>query len=307
MKDPAFLFYSKDFYEGTRLMLPEERACYIDLMIYQHQNGFIPNDFKRVIMYCSGVDQATLQATLQAKFKQCSEGWYNERLNIAISQREKYAQKQSLSGKIGQFWKKAKAMLPAREYDELRKVLDNYSSSDIYEYISKYDSINEATLIGLLKHLGNAIVNENIIKDIEKEEKEGTGEKEEKGKDWRTDFEVYKSDLREAFMALAYDQHFVGQQQKFLPNVDIPLTLEKACTNYWATEAGWKHKRRQQAATIDWRTTLTNSLSQPQNKVYKNGTTTTSTSQQEDRKRGERSRMAGLAAAILSESARKTN
>jgi len=35
MKDPAFLFYSKDFYEGTRTMLPEERACYIDLMIYQ--------------------------------------------------------------------------------------------------------------------------------------------------------------------------------------------------------------------------------------------------------------------------------
>ena len=32
MKDPAFLFYSKDFYEGTRTMLPEERACYIDLM-----------------------------------------------------------------------------------------------------------------------------------------------------------------------------------------------------------------------------------------------------------------------------------
>ena len=39
MKDPAFLFYSKDFYEGTRTMLPEERACYIDLMIYQHQTA----------------------------------------------------------------------------------------------------------------------------------------------------------------------------------------------------------------------------------------------------------------------------
>ena len=49
-KDPAFLLYSKDFYEGTRMMLPEERACYVDLMIYQHQNGgFIPNDVRRII------------------------------------------------------------------------------------------------------------------------------------------------------------------------------------------------------------------------------------------------------------------
>lgn len=66
-KDPAFLFYSKDFYEGTRMMLPEERACFIDLMIYQHQNGFIPDDKRRLMMYCSGIDEATLEATLEAK------------------------------------------------------------------------------------------------------------------------------------------------------------------------------------------------------------------------------------------------
>lgn len=74
-KDPAFLFYSRDFYEGTRTMLPEERACYMDLMIYQHQHGKIPAYLKRVLMYCSGVDEATLKATLVAKFKQDKEGW----------------------------------------------------------------------------------------------------------------------------------------------------------------------------------------------------------------------------------------
>src|SRR5690606_23210854 len=107
MKDPAFLFYAKDFYEGTRMMLPEERACYVDLLIYQHQNGIIPDDLKRVLLYCSGVDQATLLATLQAKFEQTSEGWINKRMANIVSEREVYAKKQSESGKIGHFWRKA--------------------------------------------------------------------------------------------------------------------------------------------------------------------------------------------------------
>lgn len=75
MKDSAFLFYSKDFYEGTRMMFPEERACYIDLLIYQHQNGIIPFDLKRVSMFCNGIDIATLEATLEAKFEQTESGW----------------------------------------------------------------------------------------------------------------------------------------------------------------------------------------------------------------------------------------
>ena len=83
-KDPAFLFYSTSFYEGTRTMLPEERACYIDLLIYQHQHGFIPDDVRRLTMYCSGINEATLKATLEAKFKLCDKGWINQRLFDAM-------------------------------------------------------------------------------------------------------------------------------------------------------------------------------------------------------------------------------
>ena len=79
-KDPAFLFYSKDFYEGTRMMLPEERACYVDLLIYQHQNGKIPNDLSRVVMYCSGVSSETVNRVLNQKFNQTVDGWFNQRL-----------------------------------------------------------------------------------------------------------------------------------------------------------------------------------------------------------------------------------
>ncbi len=107
-KDPAFLFYSKDYYEGTRMMLPEERACYVDLLVYQHQNGIIPFDTKRVLMYCNGVDKATLEATLKAKFEKTPNGWENLRLKEEILSRVNYKSGQSDSGKLGQFWKKAK-------------------------------------------------------------------------------------------------------------------------------------------------------------------------------------------------------
>lgn len=80
-KDPAFLFYSKDFYEGTRMMLPEERACYVDLLVYQHQNGIIPNDIKRLQMYCSGCSEETINRVLNQKFNQTVNGWLNQRLN----------------------------------------------------------------------------------------------------------------------------------------------------------------------------------------------------------------------------------
>lgn len=171
-KDPAFLFYSRDFYEGTRMMLPEERACYIDLMIYQHQNGIIPKDLRRVLMYCSGVDEATLKATLKAKFTETDEGWLNHRLEDEISARKNFKNSLSESGKIGQFWKKAKKLLIKKEYDELRKCA---TDRDLLLEFIETNEINKTSIQGWLKHYANAnaIVNEDNGK-----EKEGVGEKE---------------------------------------------------------------------------------------------------------------------------------
>lgn len=47
-RDPAFLFYPKDWLEGTAEMLPEEKGVYIDLLCYQHQRGSIPSDTSRL-------------------------------------------------------------------------------------------------------------------------------------------------------------------------------------------------------------------------------------------------------------------
>lgn len=176
MKDPAFLFYSKDFYEGTRMMLPEERACYIDLLIYQHQNGPIPLDLKRVVMYCNGVDLATLEATLKAKFERTDNGWVNSRLNEEISARENFKSSQSTSGRIGQFWKKAKQILSKSDFSKLREM--SLNKEEIICFLEENET-NKDTLEGLLKHRlnnnanANAIVNENkdeikIEKNVEK-------------------------------------------------------------------------------------------------------------------------------------------
>lgn len=174
-KDPAFLFYSKDFYEGTRTMLPEERACYIDLMIYQHQNGFIPkDDIKRVLLYCNGIKKATLIATLEAKFVLNEQGWINPKLSSIIQEREQFSIKQSVNGQIGQFWKKMKAFLNKKDYECLRDSLYNLSNENIYNLIKDKD-INidnaKAMLEALLKHLENANANAIIISN-----KGGVGE-----------------------------------------------------------------------------------------------------------------------------------
>jgi hypothetical protein len=162
-KDPAFLFYSKDFYEGTRTMLPNERACFIDLLIYQHQHEIIPLDLERVLMYCSGVSEATLQATLQAKFKHTDKGWYNEKLMMVIENRKEFTGKQSDNGVVGQFFKKAKQSLNSKLYLQLRDyVFTDYSKERMIHEL-KNGQTHEALLEAMLKHL--AIVNANAIED----------------------------------------------------------------------------------------------------------------------------------------------
>jgi len=170
-KDPAFLFYSKDFYEGTRTMLPEERACYVDLLIYQHQNGIIPLDLRRVLLYCNGIDEATLQATLVAKFKRTESGWINEKLNEVSDDRRIYSEKQAVNGSVGAFWKKSKAILNEKDYVKLKSVFFKKTTIEVFEII-KNIKITQASLQGLLEHLAIENANANEIADENKNKDE---------------------------------------------------------------------------------------------------------------------------------------
>lgn len=279
MKDPAFLFYSKEFYEGTRLMFPEERACYIDLMIYQHQNGPIPDDSKRVLMYCSGINEATLQAVLQAKFKRTEKGWVNLKLQTVIDDRQGYVDKQSFNGRVGQFWKKAKLLLTSPEYNKLKKFMVGTSNEKLIKFIEN-NEINKAVLEAMLEamHKGSAkhttITNSNIDLNIFFEDR-GMGEdgetqpeiETENVKTWRTDFETYKKELWSWFDGIIRDKVWLAEQEKFNPNFDILLTIEKSIKNYWITEAGWKNKKSRKSENLDWKSTFAKTMDI--NKVYK--------------------------------------
>lgn len=106
-------------------------------------------------------------------------------------------------------------------------------------------------------------------------ERKGKERKEEDNKGnesklWRDDFEIYKSELRTIYKELVIDDEWIKTQERLNPGIDILLTLEKSCVNYWATEGGWKHKKKSPKTTnIDWKATLTNSISMPGNRVYK--------------------------------------
>lgn len=256
-KDPAFLLYSKDFYEGTRMMLPEERACLIDLMIYQQQHGIIPKDIKRVLMYCTGVSQATLKATLEAKFRLTTEGWINDKQAKVIAEREEFTSKQSINGTIGQFWKKAKAILKKAKYTELKDLLYDNTNNEIFELIKGKEiseAMLEAMLIAMPKHLANA--NEDEIEDKEKEVVS-----------WRNSFDIYRQQAEEAYKSLVADKAFIISKEELNPNVDIALTLKKAFVEYWGKDKAWKHKKKSKTKEIDWVETYTNAINI--NKVYK--------------------------------------
>lgn len=276
MKDPAFLFYSNDFYSGTRTMLPKERACYLDLMIYQHQYGVIPFEIDRVAMFCSGIDEATLKAVLEAKFKRAENGWYNERLAYEIKKREEYAATQSKNGVIGQFWKKVKASFTnKKEYEKYRKNFLEVSKDTLYDLINLYNNQSftsfQAMLEAMLKHLENENEDEDIYNsNIDNRDIGGMGGKEkEDRKTWREDYQVYLDELRDAFKKLVKDPEFIAERQRYHPGLDIRLSLEKACKDYWSLPAGWKKKKSTKTETIDWKATLRNALDMKSNQVWK--------------------------------------
>ncbi len=88
----------------------------------------------------------------------------------------------------------------------------------------------------------------------------------EKAKTWKDDFSIYLDLVRSAYKSICDDPKIMETQQSYYPGVNIKLSLEKACTNFWATDAGWKHKKKSRAKEIDMRMTLINAIDK--NKVY---------------------------------------
>ena len=95
------------------------------------------------------------------------------------------------------------------------------------------------------------------------------GNEGETSPEWKKDFEVYLNEVREAFRQIKSDQEWIAKQERFNPGIDILKSVEKSCVNYWATESGWKKRKKSRTKKIDWKTTFANAIPQPMNRVWK--------------------------------------
>lgn len=84
-KDPAFLFYTADFYISTVEMTDEQVGRYIRLMCLQHQKGHLSE--QAMLKGMGGV----YDELIMCKFVTDADGkYYNERLEVEIEKRNKY-------------------------------------------------------------------------------------------------------------------------------------------------------------------------------------------------------------------------
>lgn len=114
----------------------------------------------------------------------------------------------------------------------------------------------------------SVIPNTEGKKKVARKKKEADDAEEAEVLTWRNDFQTYLQECREAWKRWVNDPQWMDERRKFNPGVDILLTLEKACKEFWATEAGWVHKKRQRSKTIDWKRTFESAISNKNNRVY---------------------------------------
>lgn len=223
-KDPAILFYPKDFIEGTQLMSWEERGQYIYLLCIQHQSGHLSKENMLFI---------TKSKKVLSKFVLANDGKYhNLRMHEEKIKRLQHSQHQRENALKG--WeKRKKQQMPPHQF-----------------------GIAVAMPLGNGNGNANADVNTNT-------------DSLNLNPSWKNSFDVYQTEETSGFESVLTDEKFLREQEKFYPNLDLKLTLEKAHKNFWNTEAGWKNKKKFRSKEIDWKATYRNALSQKQNHVYK--------------------------------------
>ena len=160
----------------------------------------------------------------------------------------------------GLFWEPNKTQKNPDEPRRTQTNLDTDTDTDTGSIISSRTNVLEDA----------EIVTENI--SIAGKNKKSAREKIETAQEvtWRDSFDVYLQSCREAWCRWTQDKEWMAERERFNPGVDVSLTLEKACKEYWATEAGWLHKKKGRGKTIDWKRIFEFAISQKQNRVWKN-------------------------------------
>lgn len=257
MKNPAFAFYSSDFMVNVSGLTMEERGIYITMLCLQHQKGAISG---KLFGLSLGFPIDELSQDVAALFVKDENGnYYNEELREVMDKQAQRSEKQRDNG--------IKGGRPKTQSETQTKPKQNPNEKPIYDNENEKDNENN---------------NENTERGLPR----GEGKKQRKpdestplvvdlqactvsGSEWRTSFEAYRSALRECYNALRRDSAWLAERKRLNPRVDVLLTLEKTCVEYWATPEGWERKKSAKGS-INWKSTLSKSISQKFNQVYEN-------------------------------------
>lgn len=162
-KDPAFLFYSKDWLAGTAEMLPEEKGVYIDLLCHQHQNGDLPTDTRRLAKMVGLSEQEFLPIwnVLKAKFQPNGERLVNRKLTGLMTERSEKGHKNRIIGTLASVFRLSKEPYEKKrmakegfKYEEFLSIPDE----QLTERLTEWFAIR-------LKSIGNG--NEDDNREIE--------------------------------------------------------------------------------------------------------------------------------------------
>lgn len=95
---------------------------------------------------------------------------------------------------------------------------------------------------------------------------------------WKEAFGVYLELVEEAKAKLLADADTKAAKEKYYPNIDYAMTLDKMVNEFWGTPEGWRYKKThtKKTAKIDMVATLKKGFDLSHNRVYKRATIGTS-------------------------------
>lgn len=94
-KDPAFLFYSQDFYTGVATLNWEDRGKFISILCLMHQQGRMKEETIRFLV-------GSISDNLKSKFSIDEKGlWFNKRLEDEATKRNKFTESRRENGLLG--------------------------------------------------------------------------------------------------------------------------------------------------------------------------------------------------------------
>lgn len=176
-KDPAFLFYPKDWLQGTSKLMPAEKGIYIDLLAHQHQDGSIPSDTRRLarMVGMSHDEFLPLWDVVKLKFKLSDGGvLVNQKLTTVVTNRSTKSKTKKISGTLASLIR-----LSSATQDQKEKIKKMFRINDFVDFddhlvnqeVTKWFS---ECLKSIATANGNTISNDNsiigvVIFDAEKE------------------------------------------------------------------------------------------------------------------------------------------